>query len=195
MLHWCEISSSFELIRFDDQGKAQALSWSNSTTNEIIASFWMAWWQQMTLGWYREDLLTAQIHIHWRRLLQINHWSGEISPKQQDHCCAHTSWVSISHWINCCPGEKHSLVVNLEILWGNFISRLTRDQVSWQLQNYKKEKYQHTQINIILGLSDPQQRMHGSCPWVHWTSWRRLSSKLAIHSLWMELISTINLHQ
>ncbi len=39
---------------------------------------------------------------------------------------------------------------------------LTRDQVSRQLQNYKKEKYQHTQINIILGSSDLVQRMHDS---------------------------------
>jgi hypothetical protein len=39
---------------------------------------------------------------------------------------------------------------------------LTRDQVSRLLQNYKKEKYQHTQINIILGSSDLQQRMHDS---------------------------------
>ena len=39
---------------------------------------------------------------------------------------------------------------------------LTQDQVSQQLQNYKKEKYQHTQINIILGLSDLRQRMHAS---------------------------------
>ncbi len=39
---------------------------------------------------------------------------------------------------------------------------LTQDQVSQQLQNYKKEKYQHIQINIILGLSDLRQRMHDS---------------------------------
>jgi hypothetical protein len=39
---------------------------------------------------------------------------------------------------------------------------LTQDQFSQQLQNYKKEKYQHTQINIILGSSDLGQRMHDS---------------------------------
>ncbi len=39
---------------------------------------------------------------------------------------------------------------------------LTRDQVSRQLQNYKEEKYQHTQINIILGSSDLGQRKHDS---------------------------------
>ncbi len=37
-LHWCEISLSFELIRFSNKGKAQALSWSGLRTKEIIFS-------------------------------------------------------------------------------------------------------------------------------------------------------------